>query len=477
MAAHQKGNDTESSIACNASSVPGAASTVSARPVLSTTWRGQNVEVTLPYPDSTAPPKDPNIPRAFQRVSEQDRFKRRTDIENPYVRIQTPTPAEPRAATMAGGSGSIAVSKSRARTGKRKSNCNESSRHSSLLDTDIGMEAWPISESSSGRNDVKKEAEKKDETEHETKMGQLLDLQEQNTEAAGNTEREKEAAKKSLLQQLYELQGLDVDAVTTTTTTTTTITSIKTKPASAAASPGHFETTKKQHGQATQESMPSDSLSTKDLSFSETHSDTEQPNAAVTTNNSFPIPPSASASNGHDATPNTTTNTDHTPSSPSTIPQPPSPRVPHTALETFRSQELAHETNPPLGTEISTWAAAIDTAPPSFHNDEVAPKSEGGYVKRFTSRRGKANDTEPNKENAIVKWDPFGGLWGYAANKKVWVVEKAKKEKKDEEKKDEGKKEDEMKEEFKKEKEEKNKDSRKKKETYFDELESFLNPT
>ncbi|KAI4241296.1 MAG: hypothetical protein L6R42_011305, partial [Xanthoria sp. 1 TBL-2021] len=336
---------------------------------------------------STAPPKDPNIPRAFQRVSEQDRFKRRTDIENPYVRIQTPTPAEPRAATMAGGSGSIAVSKSRARTGKRKSNCNESSRHSSLLDTDIGMEAWPVSESSSGRNDVKNEAEKKGVTERETKMGQLLDLEEQNTEAAGNTEREKEAAKKSLLQQLYELQGLEVDAVTTTTTTTTTITSIKTKPAPAATSPGHFNTTKKQHGQATQESMPSDSLSTKDLSFSETHSETEQPNAAITTNNSFPIPPSASASNGHDATPNTTTNTDHTPSSPSTIPQPPSPHVPHTALETLRSQELAHETNLPLGTEISTWAAAIDTAPLSFHNDEEAPKSEGECIKRFTSRR------------------------------------------------------------------------------------------
>ncbi|KAI4263396.1 MAG: hypothetical protein L6R42_001456, partial [Xanthoria sp. 1 TBL-2021] len=73
-------------------------------------------------------------------------------------------------------------------------------------------------------------------------------------------------------------------------------------------------------------------------------------------------------------------------------------------------------------------------------------------------------------ENAIVKWDPFGGLWGYAANKKVWVV--AKKEKKDEEKK-----EDEMKEEFKKEKEEKNQNLRKETETYFDELESFLNPT
>lgn len=50
-------------------------------------------------------------------------------------------------------------------------------------------------------------------------MGQLLDIIENNPKIPEANVEEKEAPKKSLLQQLYELQGLEVDVVTTTTTT------------------------------------------------------------------------------------------------------------------------------------------------------------------------------------------------------------------------------------------------------------------
>ena len=75
-----------------------------------------------------------------------------------------------------------------------------------------------------------------------------------------------------------------------------------------------------------------------------------------------------------------------------------------------------------------------------------------------------------------MKWDPFGGLWGYAVNKKVWVVEKGEKGKKDVEQKAKEEKQEDIKikveggyEETSKKEEER--------ETYFDALESFLNPT
>lgn len=378
---------------------------------------------------------------------------------------------------MAGSSGSLAVSKSRARTGKRSSNYDGSSRHSSLLDTDVGMEAWPMSESGSGSNDVKKEAEKKDETERDATMGQLLDFAEEIPDAAGRTGKGKELEKKSRMQQLYELQGLDVDAVTTTTTTITTTTFVKAQPVSAHTSPEQSKQTIQSDSPSTPQYTTSDSLSIKDLSISEPRYDTEQPIAAAT-NNLPTTPPSVSAFNDHDPIPNTTTNTHKTPSSPSTIPPPPpSSPPPEPALQTFRSQQLHHETNPPrLGTEISTWAASINAAPPPFPTDEEAPRDESGYVRRFTTRRGKTSDAEPKEENAIVKWDPFGGLWGYAVNKKVWVVEKGERGKKDIERKEKEEKQEDIsneaeggyKETPKKEEE---------KETYFDALESFLNPT
>ncbi|KAI4210615.1 MAG: hypothetical protein L6R36_009518, partial [Xanthoria steineri] len=154
------------------------------------------------------------------------------------------------------------------------------------------------------------------------------------------------------------------------------------------------------------------------------------------------------------------------------------------ALQTFRSQQLHYETNPPLGTELSTWAAGINATPSPFPTDEEAPKDDSGYVRRFTTRRGKASDAEPKEENAIVQWDPFGGLWGYAVNKKVWVVEKGEKErgKKDiDSKKVEGKeeKEEEKQEDFSNEVDGGYQETKKEeeKETYFDALESFLNPT
>ncbi|KAI4221080.1 MAG: hypothetical protein L6R36_007150 [Xanthoria steineri] len=496
MAAQQAENDAENSVAGNASSVAGAASTAPAKRVVSTQWRGKNLEVTLPYPEhpvpqgdwwdpgdvshyihSTARSEHPTVPRTFQRVAEQELFKRRTDFANPYVRMKAPTSAEPRVTTMASSSGSLPVSKSRARTGRRSSNQNKSSRHSSLLDTDVGMEAWPMSESGSGSNDVKKEAEKKDETERDTTMGQLLDFAEENPDAAGSTGKGKQGEKKSRMQQLYELQGLDLDAVTTTTTTITTTTFVKAQPVSAHTSPGQSKETIQSDSPLTPQYTTSDSLSIKDLSLVEPHYDTEQPIAAAT-NNLLTTPPSASASNDHDPIPNTTSYTHKTPSSPSTIPPPPSSPPPEPALQTFRSQQLHHETNPPLGTELSTWAAGMDTAPPPFQNNEEASRDESGYVRRFTTRRGKASDAEPKEENAMVKWDPFGGLWGYAVNKKVWVVEKGEKDigKKVEQKEEEKV---EKQEDIKVEVEGGYKETKKEeeKETYFDALESFLNPT
>lgn len=373
---------------------------------------------------------------------------------------------------MAGSSGSLAVSKSRARTGKRSSNYNESSRHSSLLDTDVGMEAWPMSESGSGSNDVKKEAEKKDETERDTTMGQLLDFAEENPDPAGSTGKGKQVEKKSRMQQLYELQGLDVDAVTTTTTTITTTTFVKAQPISAHTSLGQSKQTIQSDSLLTPQYTTSDSQSVKDLSLSEPRYDTEQPIAAAT-NNLPSTPPSAS--NDHDPIPNTTSYIHNAPSSPSTIPPPPSSPPPEPALQTFRSQQLHHETNPPLGTELSTWAAGIDAAPLPFQNNEETPRDESGYVRRFTTRRGQASDSEPKEENAMVKWDPFGGLWGYAVNKKVWVVKKGEKGKKDIERKEKEEKQEYYKNEMAGGYKETKKEEER--ETYFDALESFLNPT
>ena len=390
---------------------------------------------------------------------------------------------------MAGGPSSLAVSKSRSKTSKRRSNYTESSRHSSLLDTDIGMEGWPVPESSSSGKEVKKEVEEKAKAEQQTTMGQLLDLEEQSTEPVETMEKENQAAKKSLMQQLYELQGLEVDALTTTTTTTTTttITSIKAKPTSTTTSSEHSTETKKHHDQIFPQLTTIDNLPTKDLSLTEPHYDSEQPSVATPTNKVPSTPASASVSNEQDPTPDTITNANNTPSSPSTIPQPFSPPSPpatqpaaQLGLQTLRSQELALETNGPLGTEISAWAAAIDTVPSSSYNTDEkegeTEKPDGGYIRRFATRKGKTSDTEPNKENAMVKWDPFGGVWGYAVNKKVWVVEEEKKKKepiqvdvKKDEKETEGmqKGTEQMQKDIKEQKEEE------KKETCFDNLESF----
>ena len=319
---------------------------------------------------------------------------------------------------MTGGPSLLGISKQRARTSKRPSTYNESSRQSSLLDTDVGMEGWPVagtSSSNSGMGETKQELN--DGAKTETAMGQLLDVAEDNPKAPEANVEEKEAPKKSLLQQLYELQGLEAESVTTTTTTTTTITSIKTKPASATTSSG--------------ESMKEPTQTTPQVitPVSEDHEQTEESVAAVPANESII---KTSVFDQHTPTTVTTHSAIYTPSSSTiTIPQPRSLPSPITALETLRSQELALETHNPLGTEISTWAAAATVAaPPSSHSNEPGDR-EGGYIKRFIKPRNQVSDAEPNKDNtepdkesAMVKWDPFGGLWGYAASKKVWVVPK-----------------------------------------------------
>ncbi|KAL8912617.1 MAG: hypothetical protein Q9171_002419 [Xanthocarpia ochracea] len=49
-------------------------------------------------------------------------------------------------------------------------------------------------------------------------------------------------------------------------------------------------------------------------------------------------------------------------------------------------------------------------SPQPSHKDEEAEKPDGGYVKRFTTRRCKASHTESTETNAMLNWDPFGGL-------------------------------------------------------------------
>ncbi|KAL9620711.1 MAG: hypothetical protein Q9204_008185, partial [Flavoplaca sp. TL-2023a] len=171
---------------------------------------------------------------------------------------------------MTGGPSLLGISKPRARTSKRPTTYNESSRQSSLLDTDIGMEGWPVagasSSSSSGMGETKQEP--KDEAKKETAMGQLLDVVEDSPTTPEANVEEKEAPKKSLLQQLYELQGLEAESVTTTTTTTTTtITSIKTKPSATTIS----EESMKEPTQTTPPVM---------TPVSEDHGQTEEPVAA-----------------------------------------------------------------------------------------------------------------------------------------------------------------------------------------------------
>lgn len=325
---------------------------------------------------------------------------------------------------MAGGPSLLGISKQRVRTSKRATiSNNESSRQSSLLDTDIGMEGWPVTggSSSSGGISETRQEQNDEATNTKTGMGQLLDVGEDNPQTPEANVEEKEVPRKSLLQQLYELQGLEVDAVTaTTTTTTTTITSIKTKPASATTSSEESLKESSQNSQANPQVTTPVTLGVENLSLSEDHEQAKEP---VSTNE-----PIIETSVSNQYTPTTVTNTPviYTPSTP-TIPRPPSPPSPPTALEILRSQELAIETQPPLGTEISAWAAAL----PSSQDMSEAGNGEGGYIKRFTTRRNPVSDakpnkdnTEPDKENAMVKWDPFGGLWGYAAGKKVWIVPK-----------------------------------------------------
>ncbi|KAL8786475.1 MAG: hypothetical protein Q9213_002791 [Squamulea squamosa] len=439
MAAGRRSSDCDSSVAGNASNVPGPASTTSAQR------------------DSTAPRQDPNIPRAYQRLPEQDRFKRRTDIENPYVRIRRPAPTEPRALTMAGGHRSSPTSKSQANSVRQEGGYKEPSKRRSLLDTDVGIEGWADAEGSSRAEDIKPEAEVKKEDTQENALERLLDL---------GVKTGPVAIRKSLMEQLYELQGLHMENGTTNTATSANMGNTEMEALSTTTSSESLEGTEQQRNQVERQLAIFGNLFIEETPLWDEDPSENQPNSS---SNSNAVPPTtAEASKTDGSTPSGTTETNSTPSITSTeLPLPST--IPHTGVTTFQSQELSKETEDPLnvlGTEILYWDPDIATSEPIPLEVDAKKQREkntdnGGYVRRFT-RKSKESEDQPTEENAMVKYDPFGGLWGYAANKfstsekrlDPKAVSPAITEKKEEEK------------------------EKKKKETTssFDDLESFLNP-
>ncbi|KAL8895719.1 MAG: hypothetical protein Q9192_003479 [Flavoplaca navasiana] len=214
------------------------------------------------------------------------------------------------------------------------------------------MEGWSVTDggNSNGKGGIKQEPN--DEAKTEIVMGQLLDVAEDNLKTPETHVEEKEAPKKGLLQQLYELQGLEVDAVTTTTTTAT-ITSIKTKLVSAITSSEESMKEPKQNSQA----IPMTPLS-------EGHDQTEEPVAVPTNESIIKISNSPSKHSLQWA--------------PRSLPEPPKPTL---RLRLHLPNTVAKQVK------------------------DKADISGGSQHEEITS-------------------DPFGGLWGYAASKKVWAVPK-----------------------------------------------------
>ncbi|KAL8911895.1 MAG: hypothetical protein Q9171_003022 [Xanthocarpia ochracea] len=469
MSADRRGSDSAGSTGGIASTVPAHEPTTSAQRVLSTTWRGQQVEVTLPYPDSTAPRTDSNLPRAYQKLPERHRFKRRTDIESPYVRIQTPKLPEPKESTMADHRKAPTAPASQGTSAKKRSTYKEQPKQRSLLDGDIEFEGWPAQSIDMGHK-VKKEVEKTRENEEEYTMELPLDRNREACLPTNYSGKRTGTDRRNIWEELYKLGGLDMDnaAISTTDTPTT-----ETKATSATTSSDASEGMKIPRDQVKRYLAASGDVVIKGLSNS--HFDDIQP-----TSTTFAKDPHTLATD----TPSDSTNASskrlsRTPSPTSSESLPQSTK-PHSTITTVQCQEYAKETQAPLhplGTEISVWAAqtaALD--PAALRVDQE--RENGGYVRRFT-RKGKASEAEPTKENSVVKYDPFGGLWGYAAGKfdaietrtalqKTAAVGKQTMiEEKKEEKEEKGEK---------KEKEEKKKKEEKEVMTPFDELEGFLNP-
>ncbi|KAL8679413.1 MAG: hypothetical protein Q9186_004290 [Xanthomendoza sp. 1 TL-2023] len=377
------------------------------------------------YIYSSAPRADPNVPRAWQRPPEQDRFKRQTDIANPYVQYQNPLPA--RSTTMAGGQGSPSSAKQQS-TGKKNSP-KEPRKQSSLMDTEIGRESWPVVEEGvfgrgEGQGEGETKAEKDDAAVKMDNTGTLLDLGEEATGHDMDKGKGKEV-EKSAFEQLLELEGFKMDTVTATTTTTvavaTTTTITETKTRSTTLSSKSSTTSSKS------QLRTNGSLYMKELSLWGTRFGDPEQASEPTTKETSANPPftTADSSNDHSHDSNMDVNAPFAPSSSSSSSsssQPIPSTVPDPAITTFVAQKFAKETRVPfhpLGTELDLWDAQLTSSKAGPASDtETKDTDDRGYIKRFQNKtkgkgtgKGKESEAMPDERNAMVKYDPFQSLW------------------------------------------------------------------
>ncbi|KAL8685585.1 MAG: hypothetical protein Q9224_005760, partial [Gallowayella concinna] len=428
MAESTAGSETANSDAVNASSIAAPPTTTSGpheHPVPVGDW--WEVGDISHYIYSSAPRADPNVPRAWQRPPEQDRFKRQTDIANPYVQYQNSLPA--RSTTMAGGQGSPSSAKQQS-TGKKNSH-KEPRKQSSLMDTEIGRESWPVVEEGvfgrgEGQGEGETKAEKDDAAVKMDNTGTLLDLGEEATGHDMDKGKGKgKEVERSAFEQLLELEGFEMDTVTTTTTTTTvavatTTTITETKTRSATASSKSSTTSSRS------QLRTNGSLYMKELSLWGTRFGDPEQASEPTTKETSANPPftTADSSNDHSHDSNMDVNAPFAPSSSSSSSssQPIPSTVPDPAITTFVAQEFAKETRVPfnpLGTELDLWDAQLTSSKAGPASDtETKDTDDRGYIKRFQNKtkgkgtgKGKESEAMPDERNAMVKYDPFQSLW------------------------------------------------------------------
>ncbi|KAI4241112.1 MAG: hypothetical protein L6R40_004751 [Gallowayella cf. fulva] len=340
------------------------------------------------YIHSSAPRTVPDIPRTWQRTPDQDRFKRKTDIQNPYVQRQ-PATSHP----------SLLMSK--------KSSYKEPRKHFSLLDSEMGMEGHSAPVGSGLVKEEDKEEEKKTQE-------KLVEFEESTNADGGKREGGELEKKKSAMEQLMELVGSDETTVTTTSG-----------------------------------SLFIKGLSLQDPTFNSNEQPTSsttvaQPPVAENTpnNNDTTKPP-----NGTPSLPSSTSKSD--PVSP-IIPS--HPAVTTLASQELAKETRAPLPVTAFGTELSIWLAQFSSSDPTSTQTASAAETptgtdrelECGYVRRFQSKTkeekkekasgngdgdgaggGEESEMIPDEGNAMVKYDAFQSLWLSAVGKfGKWEMEK-----------------------------------------------------
>ncbi|KAL8804739.1 MAG: hypothetical protein Q9200_005695, partial [Gallowayella weberi] len=416
------GSETANSDAVNASSTAAPPSTNSGSHVLATTHKRRPVQVMLPYPDSTAPRSKSSVPRSWQRLPEQNRFKRQTDVRNPYVQYQTPTPV--RSTSMAGGQRSSSSAKKQSDGGKNGH--KEPTEQPSLIDTEIGVESLlavggGVVGSGGGQRNGEKEVAKDGPGIKMENTGTLLELGGEDTAPDVDKGKGREG-EKSAFEQLLELEGFEMDNITTTTTTTTTITTVaKTTTIAETKAPSPIASSKGSTTSSKSQLRTDGSLFMRELSVWGARSGDSEQATPSTASDPNAEPPMASAETSNE-------DNDHfnidvgTLSGPSSSSQQVSSTEPDPATTTLAAQEFAKETGAPfttLGTELDLWAAELASSRYSLET-ETEKKDDRGYIRRFQSRpkekekgkgKGKESEAMPDERNAMVKYDPFQSLW------------------------------------------------------------------